>query len=95
MFGVFTDSLMILLIITPIFFLGMKYLVSPVHENYKFYGVSLVTPIPLLCLFFYECIDVAFLAGFTVLVNFYVAWRLMDQNEWDLKYKKKKRTART
>jgi len=84
--GIAIDSALVLLLIMPCFFYGIKFIVAPVHENYKNYGVSLVTPLPLISLLYYECIDVAFLAGFAVLINCYVSWRLMDSDEWNPKY---------
>lgn len=84
--GTIADALMILLVLTPVFFFGIKYLVAPAHLNYPYFGVSLTTPIPLICLFFYESLDVLYLAIFVVVVNLYVSWRLMEQDDWSPKY---------
>lgn len=76
--GIILDATMILVVITPCFLLGLKYIVAPTHENYPYFNVSLITPLPLVTVFFFECLDVVYLSGFTVLLNLYVSWRLMD-----------------
>ena len=77
------DVLYLAVIIIPLFGLSLKYLTASSLEPYTNKYNSLLAPIALIPMFFFSNYDILFLSILVFIMNLYVAWRQIDDDEYN------------
>lgn len=75
------DSLMLFFIILPLFYGAMHFYCAPFRKRYTRRTQVLICPIALVPLFFWQNIDICFLAILVLLMNLYIAWYHIERPE--------------
>ena len=75
------DGLMLFFIILPLFYGAMHFYCAPFRKRYIGKSQVLVCPIALVPLFYWQSIDICFLAGLVLLMNIYIAWYHIDSGD--------------
>ena len=76
--SIIKDCSMILLIILPLFVLGLRFWSSPVYLMYTLRINAFICPVALIPIFFCEHIDVSLLGILVLFMNIYVFWYHCD-----------------
>ena len=69
---------MLFFIILPLFYGAMHFYCAPFRRRYTGKSQVLVCPIALVPLFYWQNIDICFLAALVLLMNMYIAWYHID-----------------
>ena len=77
-FTIIKDTLMIFLIIIPLFVIGLRFWTAPAYLAYTLQINSFIAPITLPVMFYCSHFDVLFLGMLVTLMNVYVFWYHVD-----------------
>lgn len=81
-FWFWVDHIEIIIVVLPLFMLGLRFITSPMDYPYSSKLNSLLGPCGVVPLFIYSSIDVLCLSVLVMLMNLYVTSYLMDKDDY-------------